>query len=418
MIEQNTHARGSDASQIGGDRDQPLPSSSAGEPDHLVQNLNCAPDAGLPSGRVLAIVTGCLIFGLFLTFGVAIQLLNPAFGIWFTEVFIFFGVAWVMVRLSGRDPVRYAGISFPGWRPIWFGFALGAVNFFAIVVPIQFAAQSIAPLWLREQFDMSHLLENQTPWELAALIGGVGLAAPFCEEFVFRGVLQQGLMSSSSHARRAIAWTAVIFSAAHLDPVGFSARLELGVLFGILFWKTGTIWPGAMAHAANNLVSTGIYFAVKGARADVEDPHSWWSILVFAAIGNTLLFWLISLARKDPTLLPVRSSGPGVNPLDPRPSLFALARLWMVAAVGSLLAYGLANPRGLALSLYDVKYPVRSHAPNARPEEKTDQEELQRSRFEARRGNISIEEYVRRRKELFERQRSGAAALEKPEAPH
>jgi len=171
---------------------------------------------------------------------------------------------------SGR--VRYAGVSFPGWRPIGFGFALGAVNFFAIVVPIQFAAQSIAPLWMKEQFDMSHLLENQTPWELAALIGGVGLAAPFCEEFVFRGVLQQGLMSSLSNARRAIAWTAVIFSAAHLDPVGFSARLELGVLFGILFWKTGSIWPGAMAHAANNLVSTGIYFAVKGARADVEDP--------------------------------------------------------------------------------------------------------------------------------------------------
>lgn len=370
---------------------------------------------------MLAIVTVCLILGLFLTFGVAIQLLNPAFGIWFTEVFIFFGVAWVMVRFSGRDPVRYAGLSFPGWRPALFGFALGAVNFFAVVVPVQFAAQSIAPKWMREQFDMSHLLRNQTPYELAALIGGIGIAAPFCEEFVFRGVLQQGLMSRSSDARKAIAWTAVIFSAAHLDPVGFAARLELGILFGILFWKTGTIWPSAMAHAANNLVSTAIYFAFNDAGAPSENQRDWWAVLTFAAAGNALFFWLISIARSHPEILQVRRATDGAADTPPTPrSLFSVARPWIAAAVASLLLFGLANPRGAVLSLYDLKYQLPPEASQASAEERGAREKLQRLRAEARLGRIPIEEYVQHRRELSERlrkRRPGRVPSEKPVAP-
>ncbi|HME90756.1 MAG TPA: type II CAAX endopeptidase family protein [Myxococcaceae bacterium] len=368
---------------------------------------------------MLAIVTVSVIFGLFLTFGVAIQLFNAAFGIWFTEVFIFFGVAWVMVRFSGRDPVRYAGLSAVGWRPALFGFALGAVNFFAVVVPIQFAAQSIAPKWLRDQFDISHLLRNQTPFELAAMIAGVGIAAPLCEEFVFRGVLQQGLISGPSDARKAIAWTAVIFSAAHLDPVGFAARLELGILFGILFWRTGSIWPSAMAHAANNLVSTAIYFALNDASTQSETPRDWWAVLTFAAIGNALLAWLISIARTHPEIFKTcRERNSAEVPRTSR-SLFSLAWPWIAAAVASLLLFALAHPRGAVLSLYDMKYPLPPGASSSSSEARAAREDLQRLRIDARSGRISIEEYVKRRKELSEslRKRPPAASSEKPVPP-
>src|SRR5215510_7122427 len=123
------------------------------------------------------IATTAIIFLLFITVGATAQLMNTAVGIWFTELFVFLGVAWVRVRLSGRDPVQYAGLALPSWRTAAFGFLLGAVNFFALVIPIQFVAQSIAPASWRDQFDMTNLFKNQTPIELAAIVSGVVLAA-------------------------------------------------------------------------------------------------------------------------------------------------------------------------------------------------------------------------------------------------
>ena len=56
-------------------------------------------------------LAAALAFGLFVTLGAVTQLLNAAFGIWFTEIFIFLGVPWVMLRRSGYEPAGYTGLT-------------------------------------------------------------------------------------------------------------------------------------------------------------------------------------------------------------------------------------------------------------------------------------------------------------------
>jgi membrane protease YdiL (CAAX protease family) len=347
----------------------------------------------------LAIRTMALIFLLFVTVGATTQLLNTAIGIWFTELFVFLGVAWVRVRMSGRDPASYAGLASPPWRAAGFGFVLGAVNFFALVIPIQFAAQAIAPASWRDQFDMTNLFKNQTPLELAAIVAGVVLAAPFCEEFVFRGVLQRGLMPPTLSSFAAVVLTAITFSAFHLDPIGFAARLELGVVFGWLFLRTGSLWPGALAHAANNLISTVLYFGLNGTQSTAEGPPSWSTILFVALSGGLLLVGLIALVRKDPSILQP------VAPREPQPeakpaSWRSVARPWIIGGLAMLGFLALADRRGLVLGWYDVEYHLPPLGKLAGEKQKEQRERLERLRKDARAGKVPLESYRALREEL------------------
>jgi len=61
---------------------------------------------------------------LFITLGVASQLVNIAFGLWFAEVFVFFGAPYLVMRLSGYDAFRTAGVSRPWLAGAAFGLAI------------------------------------------------------------------------------------------------------------------------------------------------------------------------------------------------------------------------------------------------------------------------------------------------------
>ena len=357
--------------------------------------------------RTVAVLATMAVFLAFLVAGVMVQPLNVAFGIWFTEVFVFLGLGWFVLRATGRNPVRYTGLGLPALAPAVFGFLLGAVNFFAVVAPIQYVSQLLMPKAWRELYNMAGIFQGQSQVELALIVLAVSIAAPVCEEFFFRGILLQGLKISrftqEDVSRRAILVSAIIFSAFHLDPVGFVARVELGVVFGWLFLRTGSLWPGILAHAANNLVSTVLFFAAQ----QVESPREpstqeqLQGLLVFVVLGSGALMALLSATQRYPSLLggPERAKEAPEGPvyLEPVAKLLHRATPWLFAAALSLGAYVALDPRGIQLSQYDRHYPlapVPEDAPDALHAERGALYEL---RLKARRGELPIEEYVQER---------------------
>ena len=82
---------------------------------------------------------------LFIAIGVPSQLMNVGFGLWFSEVFVFFAAPYIVLRLSGYDAFKAVGLSRPWLAGAAFGFLVGAVNFFALVIPLQIFSQSLAP---------------------------------------------------------------------------------------------------------------------------------------------------------------------------------------------------------------------------------------------------------------------------------
>ncbi len=349
------------------------------------------------SARILAVLLIFVTFSLLVTVGVLSQLLNTAFGLWFTEIFGILAPAWILLRLSGRDPVRWARASFPGWGPPAFGFLIGLVNFFLVVVPIQYFTTPLLPSGWKERFDAARIFEQQTPVELALILAGISIAAPWCEEYAFRGVIQRGLVNPSRPGA-GVLLTALIFSVFHLDPVGFLARVQLGVLFGVLVLKTGTIWPGVMAHAANNLLSSAIYLASRNSSPSSNDPR-WQAVAALAVAGVAWMLGLFHLIGRKPSLAPPvdEDSAPAMAP----PGLLALAGPWFIAAVASMAALLLLDRRGVQLTLYDLAH--RLPAVDASSSgEKQERDELRKLRMRARRGEIGLDLYFQQRQKLAE----------------
>lgn len=87
---------------------------------------------------------------------------------------------------------------------------------------------------------------------------GLVVAAPLAEEFFFRGFLFAGLVDSRLGPAGAIALTAFAFGILHpqYDLYGIANIAVLGVLLGVIRWRTGSLWLCAFLHGLMNLAAT------------------------------------------------------------------------------------------------------------------------------------------------------------------
>jgi uncharacterized protein len=72
------------------------------------------------------------------------------------------------------------------------------------------------------------------------------------EELLFRGLLQKLFGEWFRNIHVAIFFTAFIFGAVHMQFYGLLPRMMLGVIFGYLFYWSGSLWVPIFAHFLNN----------------------------------------------------------------------------------------------------------------------------------------------------------------------
>jgi uncharacterized protein len=138
-----------------------------------------------------------------------------------------------------------------------------------------------------------------TPASFVTMLGNIIIIAilpAVGEEMIFRGVLQKILarLVRSDHA--AIWITAFIFSSLHLQFFGFLPRFILGLVFGYLFYWSGTLWLPILAHFVNNAVSVaGDYFRTGDLSGGLANAGFWHIIvgMIFpvAAIVLIMLYF-------------------------------------------------------------------------------------------------------------------------------
>jgi membrane protease YdiL (CAAX protease family) len=317
-----------------------------------------------------------LIFGAFALIGGPIQVMNLAFGVWFTELVVFFGLAYAALSMLGVDPVRETALDSTTPKALALGFLVGLVNYLAWAIPLMGAVQRMMPKWVLELFDGSQIFHNLGGLELVVVVLGLGFAAPFGEEFFFRGVIQHALGLRLAPPS-AIVITALIFSAFHLDPVGFLARFELGVVFGLLAWRSGSIWPGLAAHAANNLVASALFFVSGGDEPEGEVP-----LLALAGclvVGNVLLALIVRF-----TAGAYASPRPAAVTNQPRRAVIPALLPWALAGAVGVAAVLLFDLNGVKLRFYETAHPLPHGL-------KT--EALSDLRQKARKGLISLDDY-------------------------
>ena len=137
--------------------------------------------------------------------------------------------------------------------------ALLGIGMLGIFQAIVLVIGKIAPKWLETQNAHSASILNGSM--VVAVIYTV-IVAPICEELIFRGLMLSCLKESLPKWTGILA-VAIIFGLIHSFPIGFIYAFSLGVLFGWLYFYTGSLVPCIIAHALFN-ASNYLSFIPKG----------------------------------------------------------------------------------------------------------------------------------------------------------
>jgi len=89
---------------------------------------------------------------------------------------------------------------------------------------------------------------------LVAAVLVIGVMPGIAEELLFRGYIQTRLVARWGPGW-GIFWTSLMFGLMHMDLVQGGFAVGTGILLGYLTYRTGTLWPAMVGHAANNILS-------------------------------------------------------------------------------------------------------------------------------------------------------------------
>ncbi|WP_394746863.1 CPBP family intramembrane glutamic endopeptidase [Spongiimicrobium salis] len=109
------------------------------------------------------------------------------------------------------------------------------------------------------------------------------VAAPILEEFIFRGIILDGLLKRYS-AITAILLSSVLFAIVHLNPWQFVTGLIMGVFIGWVYYKSKSVFAAIIVHASANLSAYFLRFFVDSSTIDTSYVES---------VGGTTNFILV-----------------------------------------------------------------------------------------------------------------------------
>ena len=84
----------------------------------------------------------------------------------------------------------------------------------------------------------------------------IAVMAPLVEELLFRGAIEGHFLQTGKRPGMAILLSALIFGLIHVNPAQVPFAFCLGLVFGWLYYRTGSIIPGMIGHFLNNSLAT------------------------------------------------------------------------------------------------------------------------------------------------------------------
>ena len=163
-------------------------------------------------------------------------------------------VVWFLGARRAVSPARALGLTMPRTSPgMSAALALAAL------------AASILAAFVYGLVVDSLGLESLRPPEIDddTIFPGIGIlltlqalavVTPLSEEILFRGFALRGLLPSIGPGPAVVA-TALLFSVLHLEPQVMIPIFITGLALGLLYVKTGSVWPCIAAHAGQNTLA-------------------------------------------------------------------------------------------------------------------------------------------------------------------
>lgn len=143
-----------------------------------------------------------------------------------------------------------------GWSFRWVdlgGLAIGVICQLAMIPALYAPLRGVWPeTFANEEIEerARGLVERADGATVLLLWALVVIGAPVVEELFYRGLLQRTLLPISVPLGLGV--TAVIFGVIHFAPVELPGLIAVGLVFGMLAWKSGRLGPAITAHVGFN----------------------------------------------------------------------------------------------------------------------------------------------------------------------
>jgi len=117
---------------------------------------------------------------------------------------------------------------------------------------------------LKQVFEQTYrvLVTARSPGEFVIVVLSVAVVPAIAEEFFFRGLIQKTLGQAAGGLQAAIL-AGIVFGLYHLNPLNVVPLVILGIYFGFLVYRTGSLSLALAAHFFNNfLACTAAYLEI------------------------------------------------------------------------------------------------------------------------------------------------------------
>lgn len=178
-----------------------------------------------------------------------------------------------------------------------------------MTVATSFAAEPIAALLPQMPEWFEQLMSSLTGGNLVISFISVSVFAPFFEEWLCRGVVLRGLLTHTRPAS-AIIVSAVFFAVLHMNPWQALPAFLLGLVFGYVYYKTGSLKLTMLMHFTNNTLA--LVFSRIPSLAEAETMAELMSPWAYACVIAACVLFL-SAAFITLRAIPMRSEDASCN---------------------------------------------------------------------------------------------------------
>ena len=207
------------------------------------------------------------------------------------SIVIFFVPAVIFAYFSDPKPLQYTGLKSPVPKSfILIGVLILLASFPMVAwlsevnqnIHLPKSMQGVEKVIRNSEIQSSKMIQSfldmKSFRDMFMMLIIIGVVPAITEEVFFRGILQRLLILLTKRAWVGIIITAVLFSSLH-GFMGFFPRLALGIILGALYWYSGSLWPGLLAHFLNNALQVILVF--NNPKFAERDPN--FSVLVITA---------------------------------------------------------------------------------------------------------------------------------------
>lgn len=154
---------------------------------------------------------------------------------------------------------------------------------------------------ISEIMDLPNLIEAELGDMSKTVLGilAIAIVGPLAEEVVFRGAIMGHFLKEGFSPAKAIFWSALMFGIMHFNPAQIPFAMVVGLILGMFYWKTGSLFLPCLIHMINNATSCILSDTMGEDFSLVEPLGGTMPALAVAAVAACVCVFALSKLAKE-----------------------------------------------------------------------------------------------------------------------